>query len=184
MTITFKGDREIEAFLAQLPLNVQRNAGRRALRAGGRVLADAARANLTANLKRPSTGLTAKDIVVRTSMQDGFVTAKVKLTKGKRGRHYIGWFLEFGVDPHYISSGDSVLSPRSLTKKHEREGVLRLGDNLVTGPVEHPGFPAKPFMRPALDTHAGEAIKAIGAELRAQLQKSGFRSGGDGGDDE
>lgn len=50
--------------------------------------------------------------------------------------HPLAPIVEFGAKPH------------TITPKHK---VLRLADgSFVTGPIRHPGAPARPFLRPTL----------------------------------
>jgi hypothetical protein len=49
--------------------------------------------------------------------------------------------------------------------------------------VLHPGARAKPFMRPALDTKADVAVKAVADTVRRNLNERGLNSVGGGSDD-
>ncbi|HKY80271.1 MAG TPA: HK97-gp10 family putative phage morphogenesis protein [Sphingobium sp.] len=173
--VPMKGLKETMAFLEAFPARIQKGAVRSALTAAAKPVRDQARANAPRE-----SGMMAKAIKTGSPRveQDGTVSIKVRLA----GPHsYIGHFIEHGVAPHFISAGDSVLSARTLTQKLNRDGsegdagAMKIGDTFVTGAVPHPGFAAKPFMRPALDTKADEAVQAFGDRLRSYLKdKTGF----------
>ncbi|EPR09873.1 hypothetical protein M527_07025 [Sphingobium indicum IP26] len=174
-TINLKGGRELAAFLEAFPARLQKNAIRSALTAAAKPVRDQAR------LDAPrESGLMAKSIKTGSPrpLDDGTVSIKVRLA----GSHsYLGYFFEYGVAPHFIRAGDSGLSSRKLTQKLNREGseehagAMKIGDKFVTGAVLHPGFAPKPFLRPALDLKADDAINAFADRLRSYLKdKTGF----------
>jgi len=176
MTYQMKGLKETMEFLEAFPKRIQNGAVRSALTAAARPVRDQARVNAPRE-----TGKLAKSIKTGSPRinQDGTVSIKVRLT----GEHsFLGWFHEYGVRPHFISAGDSGKSPRVLTKAARNgsssdvaTGALKIGDTYVTGTVLHPGFAARPFLRPALDMKAQEAISAFGDRLRSYLKdKTGF----------
>lgn len=170
-----KGGKELDAFLAAFPARLQKGAVRAALTAAARPVRDQARANVPSE-----SGKLRKSIKTGSPKieQDGSVSVRVKL----QGEHsFLGHFMEYGVAPHFINAGDAGLSPRKLTQKARREGmsedagVLKIGGAFVSGTVLHPGFAAKPFLRPALDAKAQDAVKAFGDRLASYLQsKTGF----------
>lgn len=168
--IAIKGGPELMAFLDAFPLKLQKGALRAAMTAGAKPVRDRARA-----LAPRKTGQMAKAIKTGSPRidPDGTVRIKVRLA----GKHsFLGTFIEYGVRPHVIQAR-SDLKPRAINKRMNAEGftnmgggVLKIGDNFVSGAVLHPGFPARPFMRPALDLAAGEALNAMGDRLRSYLQ--------------
>lgn len=174
-----KGLDETLAVLAAFPANLQRNAVSRGMRAAGNVVRDEAR------LRAPKdTGKLAKAIKTGSprKLENGVHSVRVRLD----GEHsYLGIFHEYGVAPHYITAGDANLSPRKLTQKARRDGPLAEADdgslvingNHVRGAVLHPGVPARPFMRPALDIKADEAVAALAEAIKDFVeQKAGFRA--------
>ena len=170
-----KGIKETMAFLQAFPARIQKGAVRSALTAAAKPVRDQARANAP-----KESGQMAKAIKTGSPRieRDGTVSIKVRLA----GKHsYLGRFIEYGVAPHFIRAGDSGLSPRKLTQKAGREGstaadgALKIGQNFVTGAVLHPGFAPKPFLRPALDIRADDAVQAFADRLRSYLKdKTGF----------
>lgn len=174
--IGLKGGKELMEFLEAFPTKLQKGALRAGATAAAKPIRDQARANAKGRIKK-----TIKTSSPRID-QNGTLSVKVQL----RGPNaFIGTFLEYGVAPHIIAPRDArpmgannkPMSNRLLTKAGKRGGitdagggVLKIGEHFVAGAVQHPGFAAKPFLRPALDTKADEAIKAFGERLRSYLQ--------------
>lgn len=177
MTITMKGMKELDEFLSVFPVKLQKNAIRSSLTAAAKPVRDEARARA-----ERKTGKLARSIKTSSPKinPDGTISVKVKL----QGEHsYLGWFQEYGVAPHFIRAGDSGKSPRLLTKAAKRgdvtgdvaTGHLKIGENIISGEVFHPGRAARPFLRPALDTRAKDAVQAFGDRLASYLKnKTGF----------
>lgn len=143
-----KNGKQVYDLLQQLPVQVEVKIMRNALAQGVKVLRDEARLQVSDTTE---TGALRKAIKTTrdTRRKTGQVVAKVKL----KGRHsYLGLYMEYGVRPHVISVVDG-------------EGSLKIGNNFVGAEVMHPGFIAKPFLRPALDSKAGAAIDAVGAYI-------------------
>lgn len=177
MRATLKGGPELLAFLDAFPGRLVKGALRSGMTAGAKPIRDQARVNA-----RKRSGKMAKAIKTGspTVDRDGTVRVSVRL----RGEHsFLGMFMEYGVAPHFISAGDGVTSSRLLTRSARRDGIasdvetraLRIGNQFVTGAVLHPGFPAYPFLRPALQMRAEDAVNAVGERIRSYLSsKTGF----------
>lgn len=155
MNVDILGGKELAKMLNELPLKIERNIMRSALRAGAAVIAAEARLNVpvdSAELKQS----------IRTSSNSKRGTVEANAVVGNR-RTKKGWyatFVEFGTAPHMIRAGKKspVLSFR------DRNGEWRR----VTE-VHHTGAKAKPFMRPAFDTKGDEAVKAVADKIRERL---------------
>lgn len=193
-TIPLKGGKELEAFLSAFPKRLQANAVRAGLTAAARVVRDEAR------LRAPrESGLMAKAIRSGSPRinQDGTVSIRVRLAGP---HSYVGTFLEYGVRPHLITAGDSKYNTRTLNKRaskgggltqldngmikvsgyeyektvHTREGaeqrVMTIDKHFIGGAIMHPGFSPKPFLRPALEAMANEAINAMGVRIRGYMK--------------
>jgi HK97 gp10 family phage protein len=167
-----KGGPELLALLDQLPKKIGNNAVRGGARAGAVVVRGEAR-----NRIRRRSGQAAKTLKVSSRIEGDIVTAKVTM-KGKHS--FVGPFLEYGVAPHLISVSD-VDRPTHQTRRGERKASIKLMNRMVkrgslviggkfVGPyVQHPGHGAHPFMRPALDAKASEAIEKMGEYIRSRL---------------
>jgi len=175
--IQMKGLAELDRYLSALPMNMQKNAVRQALTAAARPIRDDAR------MRAPKkTGKLARSIKTGSARQnqDGTFSIAVRVT----GRDaYIARFIEYGVRPHFIRAGDSGLSARKLTQSAAAGNVtgdtatkaLKIGNNFVSGEVFHPGHGARPFMRPALDARADDAVRAFAGKIRDYIEgKTGF----------
>jgi HK97 gp10 family phage protein len=178
--ISVKGLKQLDDYLSAFPKNMQKGAYRQGLTAAAKPIRDEARL-----LAPKRTGKMAKSIKTGSARQnqDGTFSVSIRLD----GDHdFLGVFHEYGVSPHFIAAGDSDMSARLLTKAAKRgdvtgdvaTGALKIGDKFISGGVMHPGHSAHPFMRPALDNKADEAVKAFAEKLRAYIEnKTGFDAG-------
>lgn len=146
-TFRTRGGPEILDLLGQLPTRW----AKKVVRGGARAMARVVRDDAKVRVKRKS-GKLARAIKSSDRIDGTLVIARIRV----KGPHaYVGVFLEQGVLPHEIGA--------------KKKGALSLGPDLVRGRVHHPGFGAMPFMRPALDTKAQEAINAMGEHIRSRL---------------
>ncbi len=159
MSANVKGLKELQAFLDQLPAKMEANIMRSALRAGAKVVLEEAKANLTANGSVVS-GKLRDGLKVSTRSRRGVVTATVKTT-GKHG--FLANWIEHGVVAHFIK-------PKSA------KSLFFAG--IFLDVVDHPGFAEKPFMRPALDSQASQALLAVGEAIKKRLTKQGLDASG------
>lgn len=155
MNVDILGGKALAKALSELPLKIERNIMRSALRAGASVIAAEARRNVptdTQELKRS----------IRTSSNSkrGMVEANAVVGNRKTKKGWYATFVEFGTAPHLIRAGKNkpVLSFR------DRNGVWHRALE-----VNHTGAKAKPFMRPAFDTKGDEAVKAVADKIRERL---------------
>lgn len=182
-----KGLAELQKFLDQLPAKLEANVMRSAMRAGANVISAHAKAN--APIGNPSSegakkyggyrGALRDSIRVSTRSRRGQVTATVKAGgKNSKGADvYYVHFLEFGTAAHFISAkvrGKNVAGRLNRMGK-KSGGVLNIGGNLV-GSVMHPGIAPRPFMRPALDARAQDALVAVGEAIKKRLTKQGINT--------
>lgn len=161
--LPIKGLEETIAVLSALPEKMQKSAVRKGLTAGAAVVRDEAR------FRAPRrSGKFAKSIKSGSSRrnQDGSYSIAVRVND------FRGVFFEYGVRPHYITGGDGELSPRLLTRSSRdggasdaKSGALVIDGKFVSGAILHPGFAAKPFLRPALDIKSEEVVRAIAFEI-------------------
>lgn len=165
---------ELDRYLSALPGNMQKAAYRAALTAAAKPIRDEAR------LRAPKkTGAMAKSIKTGSARQnpDGTFSVHVRL----EGRHsFLGLFHEYGVAPHLIASTGKGEGRVAVRKANEgtgtvQSGKMKIGDDFVSGIISHPGHRAQPFMRPALDARADDAVKAFAGRIREFLEKkTGF----------
>lgn len=148
---TIAGGRELDAMLRALPVKIERNILRAALRAGAAEFRTAAKANVPVD-----SGALRRSIKVTTGSKNGRVTARLKVG-GVLAPH--AFLVEYGTKPHKI--------------KAKKDGALTVGGNLVAE-VDHPGARPRPFMRPAFDTKPPAAIAAVGSKIRERLTAAGI----------
>ena len=165
---------ELDKFLSALPKNLETGAYRAGLTAAAAPVRDKAR-----ELARKKSGKMAKAIKTGSPRknQDGTFSVKVTL----KGEHaYLGLFSEYGVARHLIARTGSKEGRVAIRKAKEgkgtvQSGVMKIGDDFVSGIIEHPGHAAHPFMRPALEQMAEKAVDEFRKRLAGYLEgKTGF----------
>lgn len=169
-----KGGPELLALIDMLPDQLVRKVLRGGLRAGAVVIANQAKVNV-----RYMTGKLRRAIKVKTGTEAGQPRAWVKLS----GPHaYIGTFVEYGVRPHFIRVREQdkpFVRRRSIgvrrasmttVNRMVRAGSLVIGGHFVGPVVHHPGSGEHPFMRPALDQRADDAVNTMGRYVAARLK--------------
>lgn len=163
---------DLNKFLQELPVKMEKNVMRGAMRAGAKVILDAAKANV-----HSVSGELAKGLKVSVRIRGGVVIASIKTT----GEHsYVAHWVEFGTAAHWISvqkserpsrmtwRGVRAFSIGTLNRMAKR-GSLKIGTNFIGASVAHPGARPKPFMRPALDARAQDAVIAVGEYIKKRL---------------
>jgi len=145
---SISGGRELDAFLQQLPVKVERNILRAALRAGANEFKDEAKLRVPVD-----EGDLRASIRVTTTSKRGTVYAKLK-AGGKRAPH--ANLVEFGTAAHKILA---------------KPGHALSFNGVAVREVNHPGAKAQPFMRPAADSRPPQAVAAIAAKIRERLTK-------------
>jgi len=147
-----KGLKELNAFLQQLPVKIERNVLRGALRAGAvKELLPEAQANLM-GVGAVDTKELLNGLRVGTRAKGGIVTGYVKAG----GPHaYLAHWVEYGVRAHNIAA--------------KLKGWLSFG-NVFVKEVAHPGIKPRPFMRPALDRSGTAAVNEAARYMRDRLE--------------
>lgn len=147
------GFAELDALLKQLPKSVARKITTQALRKAGAIVRDEAR-----SLVPVETGELRKAIKVAAGRkQRRNRTAVFVGVIGKEGR--LAHLVEYGTVAHMIASKNKrVLADASTGVFFGRK-------------VQHPGTPRRPFMRPALDTKAGEVFQRVAEEVGAGIDR-------------
>lgn len=158
--VKIKGLQEIKAFLDELPVKMQNNIMRGALRAGARPIAMEAKARVA---KKSLT--LARSIRYNTTKDKGrlkvmaYVRAGGKGREGKRLGAFYAHMVEFGTQPHVIKA--KANNPRGLFGR----GIKQ---------VNHPGTRAQPYMRPAMDYRQMDALRAMRDYIYKRLTKTGL----------
>lgn len=158
------GLKELVETLNTLPLKIERNIMRAALRQGANVVAKEAKQNVPVrygNLKRSiRTGTNRTPTGV-----EGYVRAGGRKGGGKKDKSaFYAKFIEFGAGAHDITAGKNKKLLAFVPK-----GMGLVGKKVVTYSVHHPGTTAKPFLRPAMDARSSDAIAAVASKIRERL---------------
>lgn len=153
MNVDITGAKELAKMLNELPLKLERNIMRAALRAGAAVIAKEAKQNVPVD-----SGELKSSIRTSSNSKKGLVEANAVVGRKKKG--WYATFVEFGTAPHIIKAGKNS---KTLSFR-DRNGVWRRATQ-----VNHTGAQAKPFMRPALDSKGQEAIKAVADKIKERL---------------
>lgn len=146
-----RGLAELQSVLDRVPVKIERNIMRGALRAGMNAIKPVAQSNI-----HSVSGLLARGLKVGTRARGGTVTSNLKAT-GPHG--FVAKFIEYGVKPHTIAARDG--------------GVLSFA-GIFSKSVKHPGFAGRGFMRNALDSQAQAAVIAAGEYIKSRLTKEGL----------
>lgn len=153
--MAIKGLKALDAFLQQLPLKIERNILRGALRQGMNVIKADAQFHLDAN-GNVKTGLLRLGLKVSTVVKGGKAIAVLKVT-GKHG--YVAKWIEFGTVAHVIRG---------------KNGKMLAFAGGLHRSVNHPGTRPEPFMRPALDRRPSAVLIAVGEAIKKRLTKEGL----------
>lgn len=176
---TVRGLKELNGFLAAFPKKLQNGAYRSGIRAAGNVIKEEAK------LRAPKrTGKMARAITTGSPRvnQDGTVSVRVYVDE-RKPNGFLGYFHEYGVSPHLIAStgkGEGQVAVRAASEGRGTvsNGVLKIGEDFVSGIISHPGHVANPFMRPALDAKYREAVEAFRDQIIKYVEgKTGFDAG-------
>lgn len=176
--------------LEELPALLVKRVLPGAARAGAQVIAAEAKGLLGG--KRADGGggnkvLIADAVKVRARKRSGLIVARVMLDGPGA---YVGRWLEYGTDPHFISVDPGLrdgMTARRINKRVKGgdaalHATLMINGKPVGTTVHHPGAAAHPFLRPALDTKEAEAKAAAQAYIQSRISRAGIVGSDDGGD--
>lgn len=166
---------DLQKFLDQLPAKMERNVMRGALRSGAKVIEAQVKANVPVGAPGGRNkkiyggyrGALRDSVRVTTRRKGGKVTASVK-AGGKSKKT--------GADVYYAHMVEFGTAAHTITAKN-RKGLSFGG--LFFQSVQHPGARARPFMRPALDGQAQNAVVATAEYIKKRLAtKQGLDTSG------
>ena len=153
--IEVKGLSGLQALLDELPARIEGNVVRGGLRSAAKVVEMEAKRLCPVG----KTGDLRESIRVTLRSKHGRISATVK---AGNARAFYAHMVEFGTARHWI-------------KPKNRKSLFVAG--LLREAVDHPGAKKEPFMRPAIDGKAGEAIDAMAAYLRDRIPKEIDKAG-------
>ena len=151
MNLEIAGLADLHRALQELPAKIGGNIMRGALRAGQKVILEAAKGNIN-----DRTGALSKSLRISfRSRSQKYGWIRMKLVAGNKDAYY-AHMVEFGTARHYIKA-----------KKHKSLFFAGLAREVV----DHPGATPAPFMRPALDSAGPQAIEAVRDYIAKRLPK-------------
>lgn len=162
MSIKIEGKSAIAKKLKRLSGKVAGSIARRSGAAGARVIRNEAR-----RLVPEDSGTLKKAINVRTKQfrnRSGF-HFYIAVDRGGSVKND-GWyahFIEYGTQPHQV-----------IPKAAQALKLSASGD-VVRNIANHPGTRAQPFMRPAFESKADNAVRVIGDKLWDNIRKESAR---------
>ncbi len=153
-----KGLKELDEELKKFPVELQKKALGTMVAAGARFVKDEAISNFmsvakTLNLDKNEKYWSLKNIVMRRLKRKD--KGRSTLTYGVRAQ-FPAFYLETGTTPHTIMAKKA----RSLGAKGQ------FGKK-----VQHPGYAARPFLRPALDQNVQRIVNIMGYKLMAWIDR-------------
>ena len=157
--VPVQGLAELDALLKTLPSRVEANILRGAVRAGQKVVADKAKAEVPED-----TGDLKRSIRVKTDFRAarrGYVRADV--VAGNAAAWYAG-LIEFGTAPFYSGPGTTSTRAPYVVKPTRREGARDSG-----GVLREAGTHPQPYMGPAAELLDGPALNAFVAYVQRRL---------------
>lgn len=173
--IPITGLSDLQALLDTLPVRVEKNIMRAALRAGAMVIRDEAvrlapegQPSAEAKKTGAAPGDLRRSIRISTRVRAAAGWINVRVVAGDKKAWYAHLIEMTGAAAHWIRpKGHKSLFLAGIFKEA----------------VYHPGFKPRPFMRPALDGKAEEAINATADYIRNRLPRALDKYGGDAGSD-
>lgn len=181
MAMNIEGAEELNAILRQLPEHVARRASIGALRAGAKVIQEDAKRrapvgpeaftktkDYATEARRKSKYGSLRDAIrIKADKYRGGTTRSVVVVVSNKGA---------GINPHWIEYGTTS------TRMAKNGGLMTfvIDGRLIRKRVVA-GVRAQPFMRPAADTRAREAIQIIGEYLGREVEKECKRIASGGG---
>ncbi len=153
--IKVTGLAELQALLDELPARIEGNVVRGGLRAAAKVVEAEAKRLCPVG----KTGDLRESIRVSLRSKHGHISATVKAGSAKA---YYAHMVEFGTARHWI-------------KPKNRKSLFVAG--LLREAVDHPGAKREPFMRPAIDGKANEAIETLANYLRERIPRELDKAG-------
>jgi HK97 gp10 family phage protein len=166
--VEVKGLKDLDLMMKQLSGKIYNRVLKGGMRAGQKVLADAAKANLRQNGSIDSGDL-EKSIRIRFKRKsERYGWARAYVIAGDKKAFY-AHMIEYGTGSYYTGNGTrSGKAPYSIRPKSA--GSLFFA-GLQREQVTHPGIKPAPFMRPAVDQHTDAALDAFANYLRKRIPK-------------
>jgi HK97 gp10 family phage protein len=152
------GGEQLQKFLNTFPVKLERRIVKRSLRPGASLISKEAKSRV-----QRKTGTLRKAIAVRSVKNRLAVEVYVRRGKGQKNDGWYAHILEGGAKPH-------VIRPWKDRKK-----VLSGGGVIYGKRIKHPGTVAKPFMKPALESKAQQAVHVVAERMTRLIEREVHR---------
>ncbi len=168
---SMRGRSEVSSYIAGAQGKIIKQLLRGAARAGAKVIADDAKA-------RSESDTVAEAIVIRTRVEEHRIVVRITVKSGWAYARAL--WLEYGTSPHFISVSEAQRNGQGIQRINAKVGAaggdasLVIGGEFVGTTVWHPGARAHPFLRPALDIKANEAVQAAQKYINARVSRAGI----------
>lgn len=156
--IKTEGMKELNKYILQFVPKFEKNIKRGMTRAAAKPVMVAAKAN--APTGEPSETAKRKYKVYNGALRDSI---RISTRVDKRNKQVVARVIAGGKSK---KTGADVFYPHIIEYGSSPHSVKKGG----RGEVTHPGMSPQPFMRPALDSEAGNAIKAAGEYVKKRLR--------------
>ena len=172
--VDIKGLAELDKLLKDLPVKVERNVIRGALRAGQKTMQDAAKAKLRQN-GSVRTGELERSIRIRFRRKsERFGWVRSYLIAGNKKAWY-AHLIEYGTGSFYTGTGNNSKKKPYDIKPKNRKSLFFAG--IARKLVTHPGIEPRPFMRPAWDATNQQSVDSIAEYIRTRRPKEIKKAG-------
>lgn len=157
-TVEIRGLKDLRKQMNRLDTKMKASIARKSLGKGARIFRDEAKRRVPVNTGNLKNSIASR--ITRLGKTNFLAKVGPVKRKGKNkdtGKMQVvadGWYghlVEFGTDPHLI--------PRRGSK------LLKINGRVVRGPVQHPGTPPRPFLRPAFRAQSGKVLDTVGDEM-------------------
>ena len=165
-----RGRAEVSRYLRDLPADLAKVL-RGSARAGGAVIAEEAKL-------RCRSDFVSENIVANSRIEADHARVTVTVKPGY-ARSMAIW-MEYGTSPHFITVDDQVRQGRTARRINRNgdaafKATLVINGKPVGSTVYHPGAQPFPFLRPARDAKAGEAVAAAQTYLNSRISGGSVR---------
>jgi len=148
--VKFSGVKEFEKQIKKLTGKAAKKVLKSSLKKGASVIVKEARRNLPSQYRTLKKALRSS---FRRPKTQFYQTVKIGFTVGGSAK-YDGWYA------HIVEGGSKAHAINAKTGK-----MLSIGNGNFAGSVNHPGTPARPFLRPAFDNKSRTATSVFTEQL-------------------
>lgn len=146
--IKIEGLSDLKKALQELPVKIEKNIMRGALRSGAKEFETKAKEEMP-----EQSGKLKRSLKINTRVRKGVVTSTISVGGGKV---FYAHMVEFGTVAHLI-------------KPKKKKSLVVNGTPVAS--AQHPGAIGKPFMRPAFDAGSADAVQAVAEYIKKRLDK-------------